>query len=320
MTPKEVSQAEERGPGRKVIRWLAYLLSILATAWVIVAWWDHWPQVAARVLAGQPHWLLAGLVSATGSAVAAWLAYLILVRGLVAAPIGIARLFNFYFVSQLLKHLPGRVWGIGYQAVLGREEGGLMRWVGVNLVHMAAATFWALLVAFALLSTGLSSYLVPVGIIAAGTVVFLAGILSASRLQAWLSRRSHKALVAVVNIPIGRVGVRGWVLLALALMLANLLQHASWVFYAEGLGVAGARDVLMMSAAYMLAWFIGYVALLTPSGLGVRELAFAWLASGHDPGLVALMMVVGRTSFLSVDLLLGATCLLTQGGRDISKA
>jgi uncharacterized membrane protein YbhN (UPF0104 family) len=60
-----------------------------------------------------------------------------------------------------------------------------------------------------------------------------------------------------------------------------------------------------MCAYYMVAWFVGYVSLLTPSGLGVRELVFAWLAKDFPPDAVALMAVVGRVSLLAVDLALG---------------
>ncbi len=55
----------------------------------------------------------------------------------------------------------------------------------------------------------------------------------------------------------------------------------------------------------MLAWFVGYVSLLTPSGLGIRELVFVWLANEFPPDAVALMAVIGRISLLAIDLVMG---------------
>jgi uncharacterized membrane protein YbhN (UPF0104 family) len=62
---------------------------------------------------------------------------------------------------------------------------------------------------------------------------------------------------------------------------------------------------MQLCAFYMVAWFVGYVSLLTPSGLGVRELVFAWLAKDFAGDAVALMAVVGRINLLFVDLFMG---------------
>ena len=294
-------------------RALAYALSGLALVWVLALWWEHWPAVlesAGRARAGP---LVLGLLLAVLSALCAFQAYLVLAWRMVPGNLSPGRLFNFYFVSQLLKHLPGRVWGIGYQAAYGRSEAGLKTWVGVNLAHMGAAAYWALACAFAILSSRFGAPM-PFVVLALSALVFAAALALASRLGATrpFSRwRWSRELLAHAFRP---VAFGGWFRVVAAFLAANLFQHLSWMAYGSALGIPGFDAMLSLSAAYMLAWFIGYAALLTPSGLGIRELSFAWLAGTQDPQLVAMMAVVGRASFLSVDVLLGGACLAPRLG------
>lgn len=289
-------------------RSLAYLVSGLALAWVLVLWWDQWPAVVSFAKAAEPLFLAVGLGLAAASALAAFLAYAVLARRLVPATPAIGRLFNFYFISQLLKHLPGRIWGIGYQAAYGRSEAALGTWVGVNLAHMAAASFWALAAAIALLVM-LQSPATAGVVLAAAAAAFAGMVLMSAWMDRWRPLSRWPFLRDAVTGPFSRVGAGAWVRIVLVFLFANLLQHGSWLAYGQAFGLPGAGVVLSLSAAYMLAWFIGYVALLTPSGIGIRELSFAWIAGSHDPELVALMAVVGRASYLGVDLLLGSVCL-----------
>ena len=43
--------------------------------------------------------------------------------------------------------------------------------------------------------------------------------------------------------------------------------------------VLGDVNVWLLCASYMLAWVVGYLAMITPGGLGVREAGFFALAS-----------------------------------------
>lgn len=290
-------------------RWVAHFVSVLCIAWVLAIWWEYWPALVETVAAAQWGWLVVGLALASSAALSGFAAYLLLVRRVMAIAPEARRLFNLYFVSQLLKHLPGRVWGIGYQLAYGRAEAGAGAWLGVNILHMGAAVYWALAVAVAILAAR-SGYPAALGSLGLAALLYSVGHVLLHRLFGrpmasplrWLPKRFE---AGIPGVPMAT-----WMQVGMAFLAANLFQHFSWLAYGVAIGEGDIGGLLWLSAAYMLAWFVGYVALLTPSGLGVRELSFVWLAGGQDPQVVALMAIIGRVSYLSVDLLLGGACLL----------
>lgn len=298
MKPSTPSIARSRG-----WRWLAYLVSMAALAWVVWLWWEHWPRVLERVSAANGWALAGGLLLASASGYANFVAFALLVRRMIGRSLTAAEMSHLYFVAQLLKHLPGRVWGIGYQAALGRREGAASSWVVVNLVHMAAASYVALALAafvitwqhapgaaLALAAAAVAGYGLALPVLAR-----LGPVLAAD--SGWRARASR--FLALFTLDLG-----SWAAVFAVFLAAGLLHYGSWVMYAGVIGLGSLDQALALCALYMLAWFAGYVAFLTPSGIGVRELVFVALASGHAPEVVALMAVFGRASFLAVDVLL----------------
>lgn len=294
-------------------RWVAHLVSVLCLAWVLAIWWEYWPALVETFGGSRWGWLAAGLALASLAALSGFAAYLLLVRRVMEVAPEPSRLFNLYFVSQLLKHLPGRVWGIGYQAAYGRAEAGVGAWLGLNILHMGAAIYWALAAAVVIL-VARSGYFAPAAAFGITVLLYWLGHRLLHRMFGrpmagalrWLPKRFE---AGVPSVPMAT-----WIQVGMAFLAANVFQHLSWLGYGLAIGEGDMGALLWLSAAYMLAWFVGYAALLTPSGLGVRELSFVWLAGGQDPELVALMAIIGRVSYLSVDLLLGGACLLPGFG------
>lgn len=290
-------------------RWLAYLVSMLALAWVVWLWWDHWPKVTERIVGGDRRSLVAGMALACLSGYANFVAFVILVRTMVDRSIPVRVLSNFYFVAQLLKHLPGRIWGVGYQAAMGREKGSASRWVAVNIAHMAAASYVALATAVLVLAWG--GRRPWVGLLAVLAIAlflllprFLHGVNLITREgQGWRSRLG--GFLANFRLPI-----KSWAWVLAAFLVSGVLHYVSWVMYADVIGLERIDHALALCAIYMLAWFVGYLAFLTPSGIGVRELVFVALSPGFPPEAVALMALVGRASFLAVDVILSLPFLL----------
>ena len=93
-----------------------------------------------------------------------------------------------------------------------------------------------------------------------------------------------------------------------ALYLAGFawLEHA----FTELQGV----DMLLAAAYYSLAWVIGFVAILTPSGLGVREVSFVVLAGSiaGEPVLVFLAVIV-RIWVMVTELVVAGVASLGAG-------
>jgi glycosyltransferase 2 family protein len=302
---EQKSASGRRSPALRVIAAIVTLGSLVAVAWLLDnAWPDlmaHHDQLEWALLAG-------GTLVALVSSYMTFEVFVILVRSTRTASLSRLQLAHVYYTSQLLRHLPGRVWGIGYQWMAGARGGSLGEWVAVNLGHMALAVYFALwssslVIAFAAngiwglaaILAGLIGYAIVWNAVGSAKVGQMLGLLPA-RAAAFLRR--FFAALAQTPVPM-RVRVlfllsAGWALL-----------YGAWFLYGAAYPPLGALGGVQLCAYYLIAWFVGYVSFVTPSGLGVRELVFVWLAKDFPADAAALMAIIGRVSLLIVDLLMG---------------
>jgi len=285
---------------------------ILVTAgsgiWVIWLMVRVWPEFSARIDQVSLSLLSIGLLLSLGAAYLTFEAFVILVRlfGIPALPR--REIGHLYFTTQLLKHLPGRIWGIGYQWAVGGTRRTLGNWVLVNVCHTLLATFfalWSAALALGLLrGTKWVALVLVMGPVAYAMFWLLGSSGAVSRWFAYLPKRICDLCQSMLGL-LGNASVSARLRLFLCFAASWLIYYASWFLSGLAYPPLGGIGGVGLCAYYMLAWFVGYVSLLTPSGLGVRELVFVWLAKDYPGDAVALMAVVGRVSLLSVDLILG---------------
>lgn len=199
-----------------------------------------------------------------------------------------------YFVSQLGKYVPGKAWVI------------LIRYglIGKNRLSFRAATASSVYETFNVMGSGaLLSF--PVLLLLGGdpTLPWLALGLSAvllaachppvsgwiARVAGWGSGREEK----LVPVPSWRVLRKGAPLLILGWVLAG----ASFPLAGAGIGVAypGLSEVVLTGAASGLSVAAGFVVLVAPAGLGVREwLLVETLGPSVGEGPAALVAVAAR--------------------------
>jgi hypothetical protein len=287
-------------------RVVALVVTLLAIAWVVRLIMQAMPQIAAHYHEIEAWRLLFAQVLAT---TASWFTFLAFARLLPALRIGgyrLRELAHLYFTAQLFKHLPGRVWGIGYQWMAAGGTASLGSWVHANVLHMMLATYFALWSSAVAIAFTAGAQV--------GWAVLVAGALGCHLL--WQVPRLLAALPWIGRLVRRRLGddalqasatIASAAKLRILLLFATswLVCYASWYEYGLAYAPLGGPGGVRMCAFYMIAWFVGYVSLLTPSGLGVRELAFAWLAQDFPSDAIVLMAVVGRASLLLVDLSLG---------------
>ena len=289
-------------------------VSALAVAWVVWQLWDEWPNVVHIFANGSASAFLVGFALTAISAYATVGPFWILLRRNGAAGAGFAVAAHIYFVSQLLKHLPGRVWGIGYQAARGKRWSSLSGWVGVNLIHMALATYVALALSSVVVATSCSP---AVGALTAFCLALLyASIIPAVRAvhRRWENAPRLRRLDQFVR-SLGHVGFEDWAGIGLLFLLGGVFQYLAWIAFGSATGLLVPEHAIHLCALYMLAWFVGWVSLVTPSGLGVREAAFVWLAAGQEAEVVAAMAVIGRLSLSVADIFLGIAHARSPSGQ-----
>lgn len=302
------------GPSYARVTWrvIAGVITVGAVVWVLLLISRAWPDLAAHAEQISVWYLLLGMLLLAASAYPVFLVFALLARATGVRGLDSREIAHLYFSSQLLKHLPGRVWGIGYQWASGPVDSPFGHWLFVNASHMGLATYFALWSSALVIATVLW-HTWSIAVLAVGCLLFAAG---------WTVIRSTWVQRVAAGLP-GRVaplasgGVRvlssirarqQWKVFLL-LVAGSIVYYMAWAAFGAGYGRVGWIDGVFLGAIYLIAWFVGYASLLAPSGIGVRELVFAWLASEFPPDQIAMMAIVGRVAMLVADVILGVMFL-----------
>jgi glycosyltransferase 2 family protein len=228
------------------LRVLGFLAAVSIVVFIVV-------RAARDVDVGDLAWW--PLVLAFGAAVAWWL---LLARGWALLVTGRSRRrdVSTWCRTQALRYLPGGIWAPASRVVIVR--GSLLD----KLATVAAENVIALCAALAIGGVTLA---------AAGDVRWLAltPVIAAPLLASHLvARRTRIVPPRVFRATWGYV--TGFLAYALS---AVLVQTA----------VSGVQEPLAVAGAAAVAWSVGLVVVLAPSGLGVRELAYVALLSPTFP-------------------------------------
>jgi hypothetical protein len=238
-----------------------------------------------------------------------WLAMLswrVLLTG--EQPLAFRPAVHMFFVGQLSKYLPGRVWSVLAHVELGRRAGQQpSRVVGAYLTSFAASTLTGLLAGALALPAAIGSgawWVIAAAVLVIAAVLARPGLIGgAVAVAARLTRRPvpatpDSAIRACVGLALVSWLVSGVHLWALAVLFG-----------------AGPRSVLLLAVgAFPLATVVGSLAVILPDGWGLRELtlnaalggALTWSTAGAvavasrlvcvvcEVGLSALVVVVLR--------------------------
>ncbi|MGQ0648812.1 MAG: lysylphosphatidylglycerol synthase domain-containing protein [Gemmatimonadaceae bacterium] len=221
--------------------------------------------------------------------------------------IGVGAATRIWFVSNLGRYLPGKVWQIGAMAVLAQQHGvpavaATGSAIVVNLVNLLAGFGIVML-------TGASLFDEPA--VSWGLAAALAlAIAVTPKLLPTFARVAATVLRRPVDVPS---------LPASAIWLAAVGCSLAWVLYGVAFQLLAASvlgtvtgPVSAYIAAFTGSYLLGYIALFSPGGLGVREgslliaLDRLQLASAGAAGVLALTSRL----WLTVLEVLPGLCLL----------
>ncbi|GAA2984288.1 uncharacterized membrane protein YbhN (UPF0104 family) [Microbacterium terrae] len=204
-------------------------------------------------------------------------------------------------VSQLGKYIPGGVWNIAAAAELGTAH-------GIPRRHSVAAMSLALLVSIISgTAVGALGFLVsPAPLFAQWGWVLWVGIPLLvllvppvmNRLIAFAWRLARLEPLETAVSTRGVALVTGWSVLAwivaggsVAILAIGMGAPATWLTLAQCVG------------GYALAWVAGFLFVIAPAGVGVREVVLAaCLAGTVDQGAVAAIVLLSRLLLTAVDL------------------
>lgn len=249
----------------------ALLLATLAIRFIIT----QWAGISASLRALQPSW--GGLLLASAAVVVGYAVLIASWRALLAtwdSPLPLPAAARIWFVSSLGKYVPGKIWAIGAMAVLARDAGASPAAATGSAIIMQvinlAAGFVVVLVAGAGQLWAVSPQLRVAAVAAiAATAV---GLAAGPQLLAWSTRL------------LGRVTRRDGIapqmpVLTHALLLRVFVANVvAWIAYGVGFGLfwhallgRGGGVSSAALAVYTASYLLGFLALIAPGGLGVRE-------------------------------------------------
>jgi GT2 family glycosyltransferase len=266
-------------------RWLTPLVIVAALAGVGFAL--HRDGPAAFSALGRP-----GALPLVGAAAAANLAGLLIgmVAWRVLVPVGGLAAARIFFLGQLGKYLPGRVWGVVTHVDLGRRA-------GVPAERMVTA--YLVSIGLTILSgAGVGLLAAPGAWIAAPALAFVACLVWPSLLNRPITLVARLVKRPITPVPAGR--------LRLALGLAVLSWLVSglhlWAIVVA-LGAAPAGSAAVAIGAFSLATVAGSLSVITPDGWGVREFALtAALATVLPLGVAGVAAIASRLVCVVVEV------------------
>ncbi|GIT84843.1 hypothetical protein DSM16313_26250 [Acinetobacter seohaensis] len=311
MENKVPYRSERKPDWRQRLKPWFTVLSFLSLFWVGWILWEAWPQALSAMGHFDSRWLMLTLLGTTVGGYLVFEVFYLLFRQGVGAIHSKRELSHLFFVAQLMKHLPGRIWGVAYQASQ-TTQASIGQWLGVNLTFMLLTIFFAAWVSSVFLSYFLSASWF-LGAIASGLIIYFVVWSNNSfrlfkrLLKPLTNKKTHQWLDALEPYAASDCSIKTKIFFIAAISWA--CYYLAWGIFGyawPGLNFLGG---LQLCALYTLAWFIGYLVFLFPSGAGVRELAFLYFAKDYPFEALAAMVIFGRLILLFTDIILGLSLI-----------
>lgn len=267
----------DRRSASRRLRTVGLIAAVGLATYAVVSQWSDIRHSLDRVGIVAPLLSLAAALIGLGAGALAWRALLSDVG--VRLPLGVA--IRVFFVGQLGKYLPGGVWQVVAQMELGRDVGAGRRQVGaVGVVVMAVNVVTGLVVAVVSLPFTSSAALHRVGWVLV-VLPFLVALLHPRVLSGLIGR----ALTLLRRAPLEQPPTGRGVLTAVVWSTVMWAAFGAHLYVlAEPLASSGHRLPLLAAGGYALAWVVGFLVVIAPSGAGVRE---AMLVVALAPALTA---------------------------------
>jgi hypothetical protein len=264
----------------------------------------QWDDVAPALVSLRPGW--AG-VAASGAIVLA--TYLLLIQAwrvtlrVWSEPLPFAAAARIWFVSNLGKYVPGKVWQIAAMAAMAQKAGvspatAVGSSLVVNLVSIitgfaviAGTSAGAIAAAVGASDAGIDERAVEtavIGVAVAGGAALLLAPVAVPRLALLAGRVTGRA-IAIPKIP-----PRALWITAAATAAAWLLYGGAFALFAHAMSPRATGNAFSYVAVYTGSYLAGYLALFAPGGVGVREamLVLAMprlgLATAADAAVIAV--------------------------------
>lgn len=294
------------------VRRVFVVVAIGAAFWAVASQWEQVREAVASLPVGTVVLAFVASIVYVVLTMLSWRAVL----GHLGSPLPLRGAARLFFISQVGKYLPGGVWNIVAAAEMGTDHAiPRRRSVSGMVVSLLVSVVTGLLLAVVAIAFAPGAAVESYGWVTWTFPLFLL-VLAPPVLNRLLAVALRMTRRPPLEHPLGLRGVAvssGW---ALGGWLVAGIQV--WLI-ATALGMeAGVGTLAQAVGAYALAWTVGFLVVIVPAGVGVREAVLgAMLVGLLDDGAVVVTVLLSRVLLTVADLLLGllATAGLRSGDR-----
>ncbi|MBN1880156.1 flippase-like domain-containing protein [bacterium] len=209
--------------------------------------------------------------------------------------------FRSYFYSMLVKYIPGRIWGAAGRIMFARQAGipegtSALGIIMESLLLMCSAA----IVGFFLIGTFHSLPVeVRVLMLTSPLLIILLHPLIIHHGVQFLGKRFPKYVVEMSRIP----GTGSICMLLIRYCFVWIFQGVGFWCALKAMVDFSPRYMLMCIGGNTLAWLAGFLIVLTPAGLGVREIIITRLTYGIiGEGPAAMIALISRIAVIVCEL------------------
>lgn len=276
------------------------MLVVIAVIFVILSLWNNYQKLGPLISDLDLQLLLLGLIPCLAMVfLKCRLNYMILRNATQRKVPGFVVMTSEYAKSQLVRYIPGKVWGIMYQANrLAQLVESSLVWQAAIVQDLLANINNVVILISAMLFFGVGWQLASVAFLFLSFLLyFLIRTDVLSRLYALIVRKLFR-IDGSINPWSSRESLR-----------AVIVMHADWVAYfllwiiILPTSITW-KEAVAIGVCYSLASLFGKLAFVVPSGMFVREAAFVWLGqyANFDVEVLLLYSVVARVLLTQSDI------------------
>jgi uncharacterized membrane protein YbhN (UPF0104 family) len=263
--------------------WISRSILAAGLVWVVVIFSREYAGLRDSFVVQSLSWLAFTVAAGCLALLATVPAFRNLLATYSRQSIAVAQAARMLFVAQILRHIPGRIWGVMYLVNETHTRIPAASMVRANIDFVMYSMSMNVLVAASLYVAVTQSTIAATLLVIAGFAVltfalrhdwigYLTGFIA--RIMPSRAKTFTDAVAAQ-----GRLSWRTAIGIAAAFALAWCCFLSIWWALPRVFAVLEGVDIWLLCAAYSLAWVVGYLAMITPGGLGVREAGFFALAS-----------------------------------------
>jgi glycosyltransferase 2 family protein len=317
MSPSAISRHAKKKFFRRVLSWSLISAGFLWVAWLIIhdgtKLWSYISELSWQ-------WLIISLGLGSISIMPNALIFYILLKEQPGITLSMRYAARLLFVGQMVRHLPGRFWGVAYQVNSARKRIPSLTLVKINvdftLIFLAFNTLFPLVIivfyqanlTFSLLLFVAGSSFLVLCLRFDWTRFFLMLIGS------FLPKRFADSVQNYLSAEKKKYPWRSLITIMLLLMVGWLCYLLAWKSFNGIFPFFENDNMIVLCAIYSLAWAVGFLSMVTPAGLGVREATFVFLAgSVATQSTMALLALFARVWLLVIDMILFFIVLPIKG-------